>query len=399
MRITNILLRQFGKDLAGIHGARLRVVFTATWALLCAGKTSLTSIGRTIATRTTHKHGIKRVDRLLGNQRLWSELQEFYRAIARRLIPEGSRPVIVVDWTSLSATMWTLTAAVSFQGRALAIYSESHPISRYGKPAVHRAFLRSLREILPQLCVPIIVTDAGFRSPWMKAVAALGWDYVCRLRGPNKLRKVGTTGWRPLRSFFLNVTRREKDFGAYQVGRLIRHSTRVVGYTKYRGSWLRLSRRQRENPGKGREGRTTKLRRAAREPWLLATSLQSSPQKIVAHYRLRMQIEQTFRDNKNSRFGLSLAEARTRTPRRADVLTLLANLAHLTTTLAGLIAEHRRLDRGYQANTLRTRRVFSLSRLGRLLLATGESHRLDFRDVNAAWEHLRMRLAPLLEAS
>lgn len=398
MRITSILLRQFGKDLAGIHAARLRVVFTATSALLCAGKTSLTSIGRTIAVGTTQKHGIKRVDRLLGNQRLWSELREFYKAIARRLIPEGSRPVIVVDWTSLSTTMWTLTAAVCFQGRALAIYSESHPISRYGKPTVHCAFLRSLREVLPPRCVPIIVTDAGFRSPWMKAVAALGWDYVCRLRGPNKLRKVGTKGWRMLRSFFVDVPRREKDFGAYQVGRLIRHATRVVGYRKYKGSWLRVDHRQ-HKPVRGREGRRTKLRRAAREPWLLATSLQSSPKKIVAHYRLRMQIEQTFRDNKNSRFGLSLAEARTRTPRRADVLTLLANLAHLTTTLAGLIAERRCLDRGYQANTLRTRRVFSLPRLGRLLLATEESRRLDHRDVNAAWEHLRMRLAPLLEGS
>jgi len=112
-----------------------------------------------------------------------------------------------------------------------------------------------------------------------------------------------------------------------------------------------------------------------------------------------MQIEQTFRDNKNSRFGLSLAEARTRTARRADVLTLLANLSHLTTTLAGLIAERHRLDRGYQANTLRTRRVFSLPRLGRLLLAEDESHRIGFRDVNAAWQHLRILLAPLLEAS
>jgi len=128
----------------------------------------LTSIGRTIAVETTQKHGIKRVDRLLGNQRLWDERREFYKAIARRLIPEASRPVIVVDWTSLTTTMWTLTAAVSFEGRALVIYSESHPISRYLKAAVNRAFLRNLLEVLPQQCIPIIVTDAGFRSPWMK---------------------------------------------------------------------------------------------------------------------------------------------------------------------------------------------------------------------------------------
>lgn len=270
MRITDILLRQFTKDLAGIHAARLRLVFTATSALLRAGKTSLTSIGRAIAVRTTQKHGIKRVDRLLGNPRLWDELRHFYQAIAGRLIPDGSRPVIMVDWTSLSETMWTLTAAVSFQGRALAIYSESHPISRYANPAVHRAFLGSLREILPGHCVPIIVTDAGFRSPWMKAVAALGWDYVCRLRGPNKLRKVGTTGWRTLRSFFLNVPRREKDFGAYQVGRLIRHATRIVGYKKYRGSWLRsiLHRRRNRLGDEKVEGRSIAALRESRGSWL-----------------------------------------------------------------------------------------------------------------------------------
>jgi hypothetical protein len=391
VRITDILLHQFSKDLGSIHAARVRVVFSATQALLCAGKISLTSMGRAIAVQTTQKHGIKRVDRLLGNHRLWDELLEFYKAIARRLIPAGSRPVIVVDWTSLTTTMWTLTAAVSFQGRAVAIYSESHPIARYGKPGVHRAFLRALRDVLPQQCIPIVVTDAGFRSPWMKAVVALGWDYVGRLRGLHRLRKVGTTGWRPLRSLFFDITRRERDLGAYQVGRLIRHTTRIVGFRK-QGSRPPLG-------SKRRESRAARSRRAAREPWILATSLQSSPAKIVAHYRLRMQIEQTFRDNKNSRFGLSLAEARTRIPRRADVLTLLANLAHLTTTLAGLIAERRGLDRGYQANTLRTRRVFSLQRLGRFLLTSDESNRLDFRQVNAAWEQLRNRLAPLLESA
>jgi hypothetical protein len=269
VRITNILRRQFNGDLQGIHGARTGLVFTATSALLRAGKISLTSIGRTIAVETTQKHGIKRVDRLLGNQRLWEERREFYKAIARRLIPEASRPVIVVDWTSLTTTMWTLTAAISFEGRALVIYSESHPISRYLKTAVHRAFLRSLRDVLPSQCVPIVVTDAGFRSPWMKEVVALGWDYVCRLRGLNRLRKLGTTGWRPLRSFFLNVTRHEKDFGAYQVGRRIRHTTRIVGYRK-RGSWMRLGAQWREKWGEQGKGRTTKQKRAAKEPWILA---------------------------------------------------------------------------------------------------------------------------------
>ena len=396
MRITDILLRQLADDLAGIHGARLRLVFAATWASLRAGKLSLTSIGRTIAERTTQKHGIKRVDRLLGNQRLWEERREFYKAIARRLIPEASRPTIIVDWTSLTTTMWTLTAAVSFEGRALVIYSESHPISRYLKISVNRRFLRSLRDVLPRKCVPIIVTDAGFRSPWMTEVVALGWDYVCRLRGLNRLRKVGTLAWRPLWTFFSDVTRREKDFGLHQLGLRVRYTTRIIGYRK-RGSWRERGAQWSEKWGDQGKGRTTKEQRSAREPWILATSLQSSSRRVVAYYRLRMQIEQTFRDNKSGRFGLALAEARTRTAGRANVLTLLANLAHLITTLAGSIVESHHLERGYQANTLRTRRVFSLARLGRLFLDRENSRCIHAADLEAAWDDIRRRLRPLLE--
>ena len=121
MRITTILLRQLAGSLEAIHAARLRGVFAATAALLRGGKISLTAIGRAIATSTSQKHGIKRVDRLLGNELLWDERVLFFQTIARRLIPPRSQPVILVDWTSLTKTMWTLTAALSVEGRAVVI--------------------------------------------------------------------------------------------------------------------------------------------------------------------------------------------------------------------------------------------------------------------------------------
>lgn len=395
MRITDILLRQLTGELGGIHVARLRLVSAAVSALVRAGKISLTAIGRAIAENTTQKHGIKRMDRLLGNRRLWDERLEFYRAIARRLIPPTSRPTIAVDWTSLTTTMWTLSAALPVQGRAVVIYSESHPISRYLKPAVNRRFLRNLREVLPAGCVPILVTDAGFRSPWMAEVVAMGWDYVCRLRGLNRLRKVGKPGWLPLLSFFSVVARRVRDFGEHELGLRVRYVTRIIGFRK-RGAWKRRGVGWSEKWKQGK-GRTSKQLRAAREPWILATSLSSSPQKIVAHYERRMQIEETFRDTKNSRFGFSMAEARTKKPCRADLLTLLANLAHLLTVLAGLIAERCGIARRFQANTLRTRPVFSLSRLGRLALASSDLPQLTNAELNAAWAALKHRLQPALE--
>ena len=55
---------------------------------------------------------------------------------------------------------------------------------------------------------------------------------------------------------------------------------------------------------------------AAREPLLLATSLQD-PAPIVVHmYSLRMQIEETFRDLKSHRYGWSLEDVRCRSAQR-----------------------------------------------------------------------------------
>jgi hypothetical protein len=393
VRITTILLRQLTGSLEAIHMARLRLVFAATAALLRGGKISLTAIGRAIAISTSQKHGIKRVDRLLGNERLWGERRLFFQAIARRLIPSRSQPVILVDWTDLTKTIWTLTAALSVQGRAVVIYSESHPISRYLKQSVNRRFLRRLRDILPADCVPIIVTDAGFRSPWMKEVVKLGWNYVCRIRGLNRLREVGKVGWRPLLSFFPSVLRRAKDFGLFELGLRARYVTRIIGFRK-RGNWTYRGAGWSEKWGKQGKGRTLKQLRAAKEPWILATSLKLSAKKIVALYRSRMQIEETFRDTKCPRFGLSMAEARTTNPRRGDILMLLASLAHFTTILAGLVAEASNLAPRFQANTLRSRRVLSLSRLGRLVLASDDASCIDPTAIVAAWDALRARLFP-----
>ena len=73
MRAGKILLRQFAGDLYDVHRSRLQVVFAAVQALLKSGRLSLTSLGRAIAEQTAPKHGIKRIDRPLGNVALHRE--------------------------------------------------------------------------------------------------------------------------------------------------------------------------------------------------------------------------------------------------------------------------------------------------------------------------------------
>ncbi len=385
MRAIQIIQRQFQVDLAGVHLARVRLVFAAVFTALRCGRLSLTALGRAIAGRTTHKHGIKRIDRLLGNARLHEERMVFYRAIARRIIVAGSRPLIIVDWTAVTPKLWALVAAVSFQGRALTIYAEAHRISRYMKPYINATFLRRLDALLPRNCTPVILADAGFRAPFMKLVKSMGWDYVVRLRGPARIRHKYGRGWTHLSFLFGQTGSRPKDFGRVEIGRRGRFVTRLVGirrpihHRKYHS-------RQLHSVASWRE------RRAAYQPWILATSLPLESTRVVALYARRMQIEETFRDTKNSRFGMSLAHARPRFEKRADVLLLLASLAHLLALLLGIGAEAARLHRGYQANTVVAKRVLSLVLLGRFLVISGNDAVLTAALHESSWASFRARV-------
>jgi Transposase DDE domain len=385
VRAVEIIQRQFQVDLAGVHLARVRVVFAAVFTALRCGHVSLTALGRAIAERTTHKHGIKRIDRLLGNERVHSDRVVFYRALARRVISAERRPVIIIDWTGVTSDLWALAAAVSFHGRAITIYAEAHPISRYLKPQVNAAFIEQLAAILPYGAVPIILADAGFRTPFMNLVQSRGWDYVVRVRGPHTRIRWNDRREMTLRAVFELTTTRPRDLGRVEVS-AGRHATRIVGVRRPVGHRKHRTRRPFDTIPR-------RERRAAHEPWILATSLEIESARVVALYARRMQIEETFRDAKNPRFGLSLAHARTKCNRRADVLLLLASLAHLIAILLGIGVETAGLQRGYQANTVVRKRTLSLATLGRFLVRSANRALLGAALDKAAWAKLRMRVA------
>ena len=397
MRARESLQAQFEEELRRFHLARLRVLFAAVFALFRSGRLSLTTLGRAIAEGTTHKHGIKRVDRLLGNVVLQSAATQlaFYRAIARRLVRAGSRPIVLIDWTAVTPGLWALTAGVPVGGRALTIYAETHPISRYLKPAVNAEFLRRLATVLPR-CKPIVVADAGFRTPFMKLVAALRWDYVVRVRGSrghtvvlslDARRYVGDSRggarWKGLDRLYAFATRVPRDLGRYLIGRRVQYESRLVAVHKRGRKIARGLPRA--------SGEAAKARRAAKEPWILATSLMTArPKRVVRIYAQRMQIEETYRDAKCGRFGFALSQARTGSRDRANVLLLIAAIAHLFAVLLGVVAEILQFDRQFQANTIRRRRVNSFASLGRYVMQTPAVLAVVLQRVS--WRHLRLRV-------
>ena len=245
--------------------------------------------------------------------------------------------------------------------------SPEDSIAEYLKPHVNAGFLRTLRSVLPFGCKPILVTDAGFRSPWMKLVEGMGWDYISRVRH-GTLQYIKGTVWMGLVPLWRRTRTQPTDLGHFELGREARYPCRLVGIRKVNALLKPTSPR-----GSGIEPGGRRKRRTALEPWLLATSLSDPAKSIVAMYRQRMHIEETFRDAKSSRFGVSLCHARTSSADRANVLVLLASLSHLIAVLVGMAAEAAGLHRQFQANTVRTKRVLALATLGRMIAASDEA--------------------------
>lgn len=384
MRAIKILQQTICPFLGFIHATRLNAVFWAVRSLLFGGRLSLTALGRSGAGSAFPKHAIKRVDRLLGNKKLHGQIPEFYKLVARMLIGGRRRPVILVDWTVIGTKHIALVAAVPLDGRSLPIYLEVHPKRKDNNPKVIRRFLRVLEDILPTKCSPVLVTDAGFKNTWFTEVASLGWDFVGRVRSNPLVRDLIDPRWYPSQNLYAQATNRARDLGRWLLAFGNPRALRLVVIKKHvREKLAKLC---------GTTMRKKAIKRAW-EPWLLATSLEDvAAKRIVDIYSKRMQIEETFRDAKNHRFGWSFEDARSNSAKRFEVLLLLSTLGMFAVTLLGHAAETRGIHRRYQANTISTRRVLSLFYLGCALIRMSEDKSFTRGDFLASLRELRKKL-------
>src|SRR5689334_20960616 len=226
---VKVLSQWLGRqDVIG-HSSRVAAVLRAVGAVLAGGKLSLTHIGRNLAGQAQVKHQIKAADRLLGNQHLRRERDRIYRAIVRSLLLGKERPVIVVDWSDIqSGRQWAmLKAAVPAGGRAISLYERVFPFKRYNTQGAHREFLRALHSVLPDGCRPIIVTDAGFRGPWFRAVESHGWDWVGRVRSNARFFCEKSGEWRRARSLYEEATSKPRHLGQVTLTRQRHYHARL----------------------------------------------------------------------------------------------------------------------------------------------------------------------------
>ena len=301
---------------------------------------------------------------LLGCQSTLSETPLIYTSICQLFCGNTTRPVISIDWSDLDdrKAHFLLRAAISLKGRPVTLYQEVHCNKTKEKPATHKAFLKTLHAMLPSNCRPIIVTDAGYKSPWFRAVRALGWDIIGRIRKPHFYSLDRGDTWQCIRYLYTQATCRPKRFDNSQIVRSNPFAcTLVLFKQKSKG-------RHASNPDGTRKAskRSKAHAQGAKDPWLLATTLashRSLSKQVVAIYRQRMQIEEGFRDMKSTKFGLGYEQNKSVKKQRLTILVLLTTLASLVAILLGIILVSSNKHRRFQANT-ETRSVLSFHYLG-----------------------------------
>lgn len=333
---TSVLQKCLSAVIGSMHVYRVRALLGAVQCLLSCRRLILMDLARAWPGAHRVRAPLKRLDRLLSNPHLGEEREALYAAMMRWLIRHPN-PLILVDWSDLHEDCrWQLLrASIPLSGRAFTVLEMVFPESMKGSPRAEKKFLRRLRALLPEAVRPILVTDAGFRTPWLRLVAKFGWYYVGRLRGRTRIQIEGGAWFdnRQLHRQTRSKARRLEDLNVVQSDPW---SVDLVLYRKPRRGRVRLSLRK---GTRSRSHTSMKAQRRESEPWLLVVSPELrhlAPRQLVSIYSKRMQIEQSFRDLKCERFGCAFNYSLTRDPHRIAILLLIHALATFVAWLAAL---------------------------------------------------------------
>lgn len=265
MPIITMLQRSLRTACATMHATRLRVLWAAVNAVTRGGRLTLTGIGRTLRSRTTVTQKIKRVDRLLSNPHLHRDRALFYTTLIRQVLGPQTYPVIVVDWSDLTTDRrWqVLQASLPVGGRALTLYDEVHPLQTLGNRRVQHACLRAVHRLPSAGVTPILVTDAGFRSPWFLAVEQRGWTFVWRVRNRDRVCVDPASSWVLCKSLYAPARATPTTLGLCELVRSRPFPCRLVLVKEPRTHRIHTS----VWGQKVRSGHSRKQAAGNREPW------------------------------------------------------------------------------------------------------------------------------------
>lgn len=322
-----------------LHPKRVESVANYACGVMQASSVAIHAIGAAYAgiADTQTKHGVKQVDRFLSNPGI--DVEALTPEWANFVIGPRKEVYIAIDWTDFELDDQTTLYAcvVTTHGRATPLAWKTYKKSALTKgkrTTAEHAFIERLARAIPSEVAITLLADRGFGAKaFYETLSLLGWDYVIRFR---------------------NTIIVEHD-----------------GESKQANEWLLPSGRARKLVGANVTRSGFKVgavvavkRKGMKDAWYLATSrAQASASTIIKLYGRRFTIEETFRDQKDLRFGRGLYATHIRNPTRRDRMLMLLALAHALLTLLGAASERSGLDRYLKANTVKTR-THSLIRQG-----------------------------------
>ncbi len=322
-----------------LHAKRVESLANYTVGAMHARSAAIHAIGAAYAeiADIKPKHGIKQADRYLSNAGI--EVEALTPAWAKFVIGSRKELLLVLDWTEFEPDAHTTlcTYVVTTHGRATPLAWRTYKKSTLKKGArtkAEHAMVEELARAIPPEVAITLLADRGFGArEFYETLDILGWDYVIRFRGGIIVEKDGVAkpakAWLPASGRAKKLTGAKVTRSGYEVGAVI-----VV------------------------------KRKGMKDAWHLATSRSSATASaIIKLYGRRFTIEETFRDQKDLRFGMGLSATHIRNEGRRDRLLMLLAIAQALLTLLGAASERSGLDAYLKANTVK-RRTHSLFRQG-----------------------------------
>lgn len=190
------------------------------------------------------------------------------------------------------------------------------------------------------------------------------WHWIGRIRNRDLARpSTGEHAWSGCKELYSKANKHAKDLGNFDYVRSNTVQCRFV-LIKHRPKG-----RHRTNLAGKKSCNASSLKSASSqvEPWLLAVSPSLdalTATQVVELYSGRMQIEQTFRDLKNPRWGMGLSRTQTRCRKRLTILLVIGALAMYALWLIGLAARAAgyRIEYGSKKKAAQTLSIISLAR-------------------------------------
>jgi len=354
-------------------------LLTSVNAALGGAHLSTTSRGRHLEGEAKTKNKIKRVSRLFSNPTLQKSFINFYQDMANLLLSKVKRPIILVDGSLFSTCgeFQFLSASTPAGGRSLPLLEQAFHRSEVMSSKAHKVFLEKLQTLLPEGVKPIVVTDAGFQTPWFRNIEALGWDYIGRATSNVNYFNEEKRGWRPLEEIGKKAKQKPEFVMTTKVSK-----TNTLTQSIYR--FKSRSKGRKAMTLKGDDRRSAmykKYSKRAKNPWILLTSLspdEYKPKDIINFYKTRMQIEESFRDLKDDYHGLGLVYNGSKDVDKITIALLIGAIVRFLLWALGRAVKSLKYHLSYQANTIRKRNVLSLFYIARQFLRNYKSyHKID----------------------